>query len=307
MPQTIVFTQANLVGTGNNTFEYNFPTTQTFKNASVAVCSAAMYYSWYNISAALNNNSFQYTIPYNDGVGSNLTDTRTITIPDGLYNISDLNNLLQYDMISAGWYLVGATSNLYYATITINPTRYAIQLTTYALPVALPATYNYPATGFGNNVGYTLPSVSADSSFTILANNDFNKIIGFIVGGNSITGGVSISALPFTTPTALIQTQTFISNTAPQVQPNPSLLVSITNIDNKFANPSSVIYSITPSVAIGALITEKPPEFNYNRLLRGSYNKIRLQFLGSSSLSPIQIADPNICIMLVIKDSDDIS
>jgi hypothetical protein len=81
--------------------------------------------------------------------------------------------------------------------------------------------------------------------------------------------------------------------------------VSITNIDNKYANPSSVIYSITPSVGIGALITEKPPEFNYNRLLRGSYNKIRLQFLGSGSLNPIQIADPNICIMLVIKDNDD--
>lgn len=306
MPQTIVFTQANLVGTGNNTFEYNFPTTQTFKNASIAVCSAAMYYSWYNISAALNNNSFQYTIPYYNGA-INTTATRTITIPDGLYNISDLNNLLQYDMIAAGWYLVGTTSNLYYASITINPTRYAIQLTTYALPVALPATYAYPTGGFGGNVGYTLPNVSADSSFTILANNDFNKIIGFIVGGNTIAGGVVIASLPYTTPTALIQTQTFISNTAPQVQPNPSVLVSITNIDNKFANPSSVIYSITPSVSIGALITEKPPNFNFNRLLRGSYNKIRLQFLGSSSLAPIQIADPNVCIMLVIKDNDDIS
>lgn len=292
MPQTIVFTQANLVGTGNNTFEYNFPSTQTFKNASVAVCSASMYYSWYNISAAQNNNSFQYTIPYFNGV-ANTTDTRTITIPDGLYNISDLNNLLQYDMISAGWYLVSATSNLYYASITINPTRYAVQLTTYALPTVLPSGYAYPSGGFGNNVAYTLPTVSADSSFTILATNDFYKIIGF----TSPT-----YTLPYTTPTVLIQTQTFLSNVAPQVQPNPSLLVSITNIDNKYANPSSVIYSITPSVNIGELITEKPPEFNYNRLLRGSYNKIRLQFLGSSSLSPIYIADPNICIMLVIKD-----
>lgn len=292
MPQTIVFTQANLVGTGNNTFEYNFPSTQTFKNASVAVCSASMYYSWYNISAAQNNNSFQYTIPFFNGA-INTTNTRTITIPDGLYNISDLNNLLQYDMISAGWYLVGATSNLYYASITINPTRYAVQLTTYALPTVLPAGYVYPTAGFGNNVAYTLPTVSADSSFTILATNDFYKIIGF----TSPT-----YTLPYTTPTVLIQTQTFLSSSAPQVQPNPSLLVSITNIDNKYANPSSIIYSITPNVGIGELILEKPPEFNYNRLLRGSYNKIRLQFLGSSTLAPVIIADPNICVMLVIKD-----
>lgn len=292
MPQTIVFTQANLVGTGNNTFEYNFPSTQTFKNASVAVCSASMYYSWYNISAAQNNNSFQYTIPFFNGA-INTTNTRTITIPDGLYNISDLNNLLQYDMISAGWYLVGATSNLYYASITINPTRYAVQLTTYALPTVLPAGYVYPTAGFGNNVAYTLPTVSADSSFTILATNDFYKIIGFTSPTYS---------LPYTTPTVLIQTQTFLSSSAPQVQPNPSLLVSITNIDNKYANPSSIIYSITPNVGIGELILEKPPEFNYNRLLRGSYNKIRLQFLGSSTLAPVIIADPNICVMLVIKD-----
>jgi len=294
MPQTIVFTQANLVGTGNNTFEYNFPSTQTFKNASIAVSNVSMYYAWYNISAALNNNSFQYTIPYYNGA-INTTDTRTITIPDGLYNISDINNLLQYDMISAGWYLVGATSNLYYASITINPTRYAVQLTTYALPTALPAGYTYPTAGFGGNVLYTLPTVSADSSFTILATNDFYKIIGF---------AAPTYTLPYTTPTVLIQTQTFLSSIAPQVQPNPSLLISITNIDNKYANPSSIIYSITPSVGIGELITEKPPEFNYNRLLQGSYNKIRLQFLGSGTLNPVAIADPNILIMLVIKDED---
>lgn len=295
MPQTIVFTQANLVGTGNNTFEYNFPSTQTFKNASIAVSNVSMYYAWYNISAALNNNSFQYTIPYFDGA-INTTNTRTITIPDGLYNIRDINNLLQFDMIAAGWYLVGALSNLYYATITINPTQYAVQLTTFALPTVLPAGYAYPTAGFGNNVAFTLPTVSADSSFTILATNDFYKIIGF---------ASPTYTLPYTTPTVLIQTQQFLSSIAPQVQPNPSLLIAISGIDNKFANPSSIIYSITPSVGIGELISEKPPEFNYNRLLQGSYNKIRLQFLGSSSLNPIAIADPNILIMLVIKDEDD--
>ena len=88
------------------------------------------------------------------------------------------------------------------------------------------------------------------------------------------------------------------------IPPTTLLLISITGIDNKYANPSSIIYSVTPSVGIGELITEKPPEFNYNRLLTGTYNKIRLQFLGSGSLSPIAIADPNILIMLVIKDED---
>ena len=298
MPQTIVITQANVVGSGNNTFEYNFPSTQTFKNASIAVCSASMYYSWYNISAALNNNSFQYTIPYWNGA-ANTTITRTVTIPDGLYNISDINNYLQYDMISAGWYYTLSTgSNVYFAEFIINPTRYAVQINTYATGTALPAGASYPSGGFGNNAAFTLPTVNADASITILATNDFYKIIGF----TSPT-----YTLPYTTPVVLIQTQSFLSNIAPQVQPNPSALVAISNIDNKFANPSSIIYSITPNVGIGSLIIEKTPEFNYNKLLSGSYNRIRLQLLGSASLAPLQNADPNICIMLVIKDeSEDI-
>lgn len=294
MPQTIVFTQANLVGTGNNTFEYNFPSTQTFKNASIAVSNVSMYYAWFNISAALNNNSFQYSMPQSTGGVDNRV-TRTVTIPDGLYNISDINNLLQYDLITANFYLVGATSNLYYATITINPTRYAVQLTTYAVPTALPAGYSAPTAGWGG-AGNTLPVASADGQFTILATNDFYKIIGF-------TSPTYV--LPYSTPIVSIATQTFLSNIAPQVQPNPSLLIAITGIDNKFANPSSIIYSITPSVAIGELISEKPPEFNYNRLLQGSYNKIRLQFLGSGNLAPVAIADPNILLMLVIKDEEE--
>lgn len=298
MPQTIVITQANLVGSGNNTFEYNFPSTQTFKNASIAVCSASMYYSWFNISAAQNNNSFQYTIPYYNGV-INTTITRTVTLPDGLYNISDINNYLQFDMIAAKWYYITSTgSYVYFAEIIVNPTRYAVQINTYATGTALPAGATYPSGGFGGNVAFTLPTVNADASVTILATNDFYKIIGF---------SPPTYTLPYTTPTALIQTQSFLSSVAPQVSPNPSVLVAITNIDNKYANPTSIIYSITPSVGIGSLIIEKPPEFNYNKLLSGSYNRIRLQLLGSSSLAPIQNADPNICIMLVIKDeSEDI-
>jgi len=307
MPQTIVITEANVVGTGNNTFEYNFPQSQTFKNAGIAVMSAAIYYSWYNISTFLNNNSFQYTIPYfNAGLGANTTITRTVVIPNGLYNINDINDLLQFDMIAANLFLVGTTSNMYFAEFIVNPTAYAIQINTYALPVALPAGFTYPTAGFNGNIANTLPTVSADASITILATNDFYKVIGFVPNGNTIAGGVVITSLPFTTPTVIIATQSFLSNTAPQVQPNPSLLMSITGIDNQFANPTSIIYAITPSVGIGQLIREQPPEFNYNRLLRGTYNKIRLQLLGSGTLQPVAIADPNVVFVFVIKDEDSI-
>src|SRR5271156_4771982 len=44
-----------------------------------------IYYSWFNIKLSLNNNEFQYTdgkIVYN------------VTMPDGSYEISDINNYL---------------------------------------------------------------------------------------------------------------------------------------------------------------------------------------------------------------------
>ncbi len=85
--------------------------------------------------------------------------------------------------------------------------------------------------------------------------------------------------------------------------PNGNFLanINISNIDNIYANPSSVIYSLSPSVAIGELIVEKPPQFNFNKLLRGTYNELRLQFLGTD-LQPVQIKDPNMTILLTIRD-----
>jgi hypothetical protein len=79
----------------------------------------------------------------------------------------------------------------------------------------------------------------------------------------------------------------------------------MSGIDNKYANPNTIIYSVAPNVALGELIVEKPAQFNFNRLLSGTYNQLRFQFLGND-LSPIVIRDPNMTIILVIKDQDDV-
>ena len=83
-------------------------------------------------------------------------------------------------------------------------------------------------------------------------------------------------------------------------------MVSISNIDNSFAQPNSIIYSIVPTVAVGQQISDKPPNYSWNKLLDGTYNQLRLTFLGGSNLEPIQIQDPNITILLVIRDQDEL-
>ena len=122
MPQTIVLNKNNISDTTtNNTLIYKFPISVQFKNNSIALEAMTMYYSWTNInSSPLGNNTFSYSWK----VGFTVT-TYTVTIPDGLYEISDLNSYLQYKFIANGHYLVNSTSqNFYYAEFLVNATTY---------------------------------------------------------------------------------------------------------------------------------------------------------------------------------------
>lgn len=305
--KTIVLNQTNLVQDGNNnTLVYKFPNSVTFSNSEIAVSNITMYYSWFNIASRYSNTSF--TFNWTNIGGGNVYTTYTVYIPDGLYEITDLNNYLQFVFLNAPslsttfispvpanpFYLVDSTGdNVYYAEFIVNPTAYGIQLNTYAVPIALPA-------GWTNPGGTLLPGQTFNPVITTPSN--FNNIIGFSSTFSSDQNQNNAGANPGTTTAYKIgSTYSYLSTTTPQVQPNNSLLVSVSNIDNAYANPTSIIYSLAPAVAIGELIVEKPPEFNWNKLLRGTYNELRLQFLGTD-LNAVQIKDPNMTVLLVIRD-----
>jgi hypothetical protein len=80
------------------------------------------------------------------------------------------------------------------------------------------------------------------------------------------------------------------------------LLFSLSNIDNAYAQPTSIIYTLVPTVAVGQLINERPANYIWNKLIPGTYNEIRLTLLGTD-LQPIKINDPSMTIVLVIKDA----
>ena len=108
----IVLNQKNLIPDGqNNKLIYKFPNSVQFKDNFIAVSSVSMYYSWFNITTAYLNNYFTY-----NWTKVAVTTTYTITIPDGLYEITTLNDLLQFNFIEQGLYLVNADGqNVYYA------------------------------------------------------------------------------------------------------------------------------------------------------------------------------------------------
>ena len=146
MSFTLVMNSKNTYGTGNNTYKYDFiqGNFNIPQDSEVMIANVQIPYSFYNITLAYNNNSFQFSFP----TGSYGFATSTITIPDGFYTTTSLNYYLQQWMISNGYYLVnGSGQNVYYFTIQYNSYQYGNQLLGYTVPIALPSGYSYP-TGY---------------------------------------------------------------------------------------------------------------------------------------------------------------
>ena len=314
MVATIVLNQSNIVPDGNNNnLVYKFPNSVSFPNHEIAIQNIAIYYSWENINNnPLGNNKFSYV--WKRGTvstpGTTLT-TFSLTIPDGLYEVSDLNYFLQYSMIENGTYLINdAGKNVYYAEFIVNTSKYAVQINTFPVPFNTAEwTYNAgtlqwtgnsgtayagwktpvadTASGSAGWVGFSTTTFNPELSIP----NNFNKILGFTTPN------------PFTTSlnTGAATNLSYVSNVAPQLQPNSSAYIALSNIQNKYSIPNSIVYSLSPSVKFGTQINETPPEFAWNELLSGTYNELRLSFLGTDYQS-LRIKDPNMTIVLVIRE-----
>ncbi len=278
MVNTIVLKSSNIVDTTkNSTFEYNFPNSINFKDMELALIQASMYYTWFNISDELGNRTFSYQY-----VVGGTTNTRTLTLDEGLYEVSDINKALQFDFINAGLYLVnGDGDNVYYAEFLINTVLNSVDINTYAVPTSLPSGFTQPS----NWVGYPTTTYNVNVRMA----SAFNEIVGYATDFES---GLSSG-----TGTTL----TFNSTIAPNVNPNSSVLVECNIIDNPFGNPSGIIYAIVPNVGVGSLINVQPPEYAFNDIKDGVYNNLRVRLLNKNTLTPLTIQDGEITLILGLK------
>lgn len=297
----IVLNQTNLVQDGqNNKLVYRFPNSTVLKDKYIAVSNVSMFYSWFNITSTANNNKLSYT-----WTAGTTTTTYTITIPNGLYEISAINNYCQYTMIQNNTYWIDTLTGdyIYPFEIILNPNRYSVQLNTYLIPTSTPS-------GTSTPVGFPgWPTTAQNTVITFPAN--FNIIVGYTAGfaSNANVSNAYIPPSPSTVNDNYVAkdslgTLSYLSNTSPQVQPNNNVLFSISNINNPYSQPSSIIYSLNPNVAVGEQIYETPPNFMWNKLIDGTYSELRLTFLGND-LQPLIINDPNMTILLTIRDKNE--
>lgn len=280
MTSTIVLKSSNITDPNTNAvFKYDFPNSVNLIDHEVALISASMYYSWNNISTVLENRTFQYQ--YVDGL--DVTQTVTVTLDEGLYEISDINKALQFSMINEGLYLVDNTTNenIYYLEFVINTVRNSVDINTYAVPTSHPGGFTAPS----NWPGY--PSTTYNPNLIIPAK--FNEIIGYAAGfqtGFNSGGGSTLS---------------FSSSQSPNVNPNSSILVDLDCIDNKFSLPTGIISTIVPNVGVGSLISVLPSELVFSPIRNGVYNSITLRLLNKDTLQPQKIEDNQIVIILGIR------
>lgn len=278
MVNTIVLKSSNITDTTkNSTFQYDFPNSIVMKDMELALISASMYYTWFNISDELGNRKFSYQY-----VVGTTTFTREIELDEGLYEITDINKALQFKFIEEGFYLQNADGdNVYFAEFVINPVRNSVDINTYAVPTSI-GSYTEPS----NWVGYPTTTYNPN----IILPTNFNKIVGYDADtetGLNTGGGTTL---------------TFNSDFSPNVNPNSSVLVEVSIVDNPYGVPANIIYAIVPTVGVGSLINVSPPEYAFVPIKDGVYNNLRLRLLNKDTLLPLTIADGEITIILGIKE-----
>lgn len=279
--RTLILSQKNVVPGSNNTvFEYTFPAggIKLEAHTKIALASITLYNSTPNISAALNNNTFSYV--WVD------TLTYTVTMPDGFYEISDINNFLHQTMLNNFHYLTEVTTGdaVWFLTMNVNTSTYKVDVLAYPMNTTTypPGSYTVPA-----GATWTVPATNANPQLVVPATN-FQYILGFAPGTYPTLNNVAVITVSS-------------SSIPPQVNPLSSYLVKCNLVNNPYGIPNSLIYSFPPSGGFGQQYVVAPNEYSFIDCQDGFYNVMRIEITDQND-RPTVILDSNMNILMVLTD-----
>ena len=240
----------------------------------IALQSIYQYFSIFNITSDYGNNSFSYT--WFDGI------EYTIAIPDGYYEISDLNSYFQSIMIANTHYMTNSAGQfIYFLEFIVNTSRYAVQINAYPLDTTIQSSNGYI---LPSGASWSVPATSTLSQFNVNTTG-FGEVLGYEIGSY---------------PTSQVgsTTSSFLSIKAPQITPYSSILVSCNLVNNRAVIPSNILSSYTPlGTSIGSLFTFEPNYLQFADVEDGQYTQLVLELRDQLSRS-IVIRDPNMLITL---------
>lgn len=261
-----------------NLFKLSFPNIVDLNDFECSVGEMFLYYSWYNISAAANNNSFQITIPLATPV------TVTLVLPDGAYNISTLNNYFQYWSILNGYTLQNPTTLQYYyfGSFQISPQSYQVQFIATALPSSVSGTDATVTPQLGSYVGLSSYStVIVGSGFHNLWPTTANQAIQLIISSTNNFGSIiGFAAGTFPSSSTISGTTSTVSSTlVPNVNPVSTVQCRLSCLYNQFSSNSQLLHVFTnQGVSIGNIINASP-NFYQAVPCTGSHKDLYFSFL----------------------------
>jgi len=286
MGKTIVLNTSNIeAGTNNTKLVYNFPSGgYYFKNDQIALQSLYQYFSIFNITSSYGNNAFTYT--WFDGT------TYSISIPDGYYEISDINSYFQSIMIANKHYMTNSAGQfIYFLEFVVNTSRYAVQINSYPLDTSTATLNSY---SLPSGASWSVPSSATQSQLNITTTG-FGEVLGYEVASYPTTQ----------TYTAGSSSISFLSSVAPQVTPYSSILVSCSLVNNKAIVPTNILASYTPlGTSVGSLFKYEPNYTSFADIEDGQYTQLTIEFRDQLQRQII-IQDPNMLISLYTKKSNE--
>jgi hypothetical protein len=286
MSYNLVINGSNVVNALKNTYRYDFinGTFEIADGSEIMITSLQIPYSWFNITARNNNNSFRFYWP----TASATYNTLTINLPDGFYTTTSLNAYIQQFCVANGFYLIeNSTQNyLYYINVLFNPTYYANQIILKPVPTVIPAGFTAPP----NWAGY--PTVSRTPYVEILSTNHFGKFLGFTAGNYGI---LSTAGGPPTVDYSANSNQTPVGSTV------NSLVIRCSLVNNNVSAQTDII----DAFAINNTDFGRNLNFNNNiekwiKLNAGRYSSFTVSIVDEN-MNDIQILDSNILINFIIR------
>lgn len=279
MSYNLVINGSNVVNALKNTYRYDFinGTFEIAEGSEIMITSLQIPYSWFNITARNNNNTFRFFWP----TGSSSYNQYTITLPDGFYTTTSLNAYIQQFCVSNGLYLIeNSTQNyLYYINVLFNPTYYANQIILKTVPTSLPAGYTAPA----NWPGY--PTVSRTPYLEILSTNHFGKFLGFSAGNYGINSTIAYSAN---------------SNITPVGSTVNSLIIRCSLVNNNISSQTDVVDAFAINGTFGSNLNFNNNIEKWIKLNAGRYSSFTVSIVDQN-MDDIQILDSNILINFIIR------
>ena len=286
MSYTLTLNSSNVVGSGNNTYKFNFIAGGlNAKNCEIAIGSLTIPYSWYNVSSYYNNQSFTLNVPVKLGSLTGFS-SNPLVLPSGFYTVSDINQYIQLWCYNNGYYLINSLGqNVYYINISTNTTYYSNMMVFTAVPSVLPSGWSLPPSGIWS-IG--LPSVSNTFSITIPSSASIGPLLGFSAG---------------TYPSTTTATTTAMSNLTPIGSTVNALLCHCSLVNNNLAVPSDILDLVPINASFGSNITYQPPFAKFIQIADGSYSSMTITFTDQNN-GTLNALDSNIGMTLIIRQKE---